>query len=131
MALFYTVYFLSGPSTQEFVQVSAAGISGGFTFPAGQSSTRIMFNINNDEVGLEDLETYIAVLSIDSATTASGVGIGAIATADVQIVDDDGTKLCVFVECVYCLYLHMHVCMNMHACVHAHACVHVHACVCR
>ncbi|XP_064387505.1 uncharacterized protein LOC135335846 isoform X3 [Halichondria panicea] len=84
-----------GPSTQDFVVVSAAGLPGQVTFPAGQMSVRVPFSINNDEVGLEDLENYLASLSLTSEAIAGGVSLGAISQADVQVVDDDEVSVSV------------------------------------
>ena len=81
---------LAGPSTQDFVVVSAAGLPGQVTFPAGQTSFRVMFDINNDEIGLEDLESYFASLSLSSEAISGGVSLGALDQASVQVVDDDG-----------------------------------------
>ena len=86
----FTFNINGGPSTQDFVVVSAAGLPGQVTFPAGQTTVRVPFNINNDEVGLEDLESYLASLSLTSEAIAGGVSLGAISQADVQVVDDDG-----------------------------------------
>ena len=69
---------------------SAAGLPGQVTFPTGQTSVRVPFTINNDEVGLEDLESYLASLSLTSEAIAAGVSLGAISQASVQVVDDDG-----------------------------------------
>ncbi len=70
---------------------SAAGLPGQVTFPAGLTSVRVPFTINNDEVGLEDLESYLASLSLTPEAIAAGVSLGAISQASVQVVDDDGT----------------------------------------
>ncbi|XP_064387621.1 uncharacterized protein LOC135335889 isoform X1 [Halichondria panicea] len=79
-----------GPSTQDFVVVSAAGLPGRFTLSAGQTSVRVPFNINNDEVGPEDLETYLAFLSLTSEAMAAGHSLGALTQATVSVTDDDG-----------------------------------------
>ncbi len=86
----FTFNVNGGPSTQDFVVVSAAGLLGQVTFPAGQTTVRVPFNINNDEVGLEDLEMYVASLSLTPEAIAGGVSLAAISQADVQVVDDDG-----------------------------------------
>ncbi|XP_064387511.1 uncharacterized protein LOC135335851 isoform X2 [Halichondria panicea] len=91
----FTFNVNGGPSTQDFVVVSAAGLPGQVTFPAGQTSVRVPFNINNDEVGLEDLESYLASLSLTSEAIAGGVSLGAISQADVQVVDDDEVSVSV------------------------------------
>ncbi len=70
--------------------VSAAGLPGQVTFPAGQTSFRVPFNINNDEIGLEDLETYFASLSLSPEAMNGGVSLGALNQASVEVVDDDG-----------------------------------------
>ncbi len=70
--------------------VSAAGLPGQVTFPTGQTSVRVPFTINNDEVGLEGLESYLASLSLTPGAIAGGVSLGAISQASVQVVDDDG-----------------------------------------
>ncbi len=71
--------------------VSAAGLPGGqVTFPAGQTSFRVMFDINNDEIGLEDLEMYSASLSLTPEALAVGHSVGAQSQASVQVMDDDG-----------------------------------------
>ncbi len=77
--------------------VSAAGLPGQVTFPAGQTSFRVMFDINNDEIGLEDLESYFASLSLTSDAIAAGHSVGAQSRATVQVMDDDGT---------YYIYVH-------------------------
>ncbi|XP_064387502.1 uncharacterized protein LOC135335845 isoform X3 [Halichondria panicea] len=91
----FTFNVNGGPSTQDFVVASAAGLPGQVTFPAGQTSVRVPFTINNDEVGLEDLESYLASLSLTPGAIASGVSLGAISQASVQVVDDDEVRLSV------------------------------------
>ena len=77
----------TGPSNQPFIVPSADGLNqNGFIFPAGQTTVRVPFVITDDEVGLEDLESYFATLT----TSAAGVNVGAISQTAVEIVDDDG-----------------------------------------
>ncbi len=76
----------TGPSNQPFIIPSAGGLNqNGFTFPAGQTTVRVPFVVTDDEVGLEDLESYIATLT----TSAAGVNVGAISQTTIEIVDDD------------------------------------------
>ncbi len=69
---------------------SAAGLPGQVTFPADQTSVRVSFNITNDEISVENLESYLATLSLTAGTIAAGVSLGALTQATVQIMDDDG-----------------------------------------
>ncbi len=88
----YNYYcFPSGPSTQEFVQVSAAGISGGLTFPAGQTSVNVPFTITNDDIAHENLESYFANLILSTAAMAASHTVGSLSRTEVQVRDDDGT----------------------------------------
>ena len=73
--------------------VSAAGLPGQITLSAGQTSVRVPFTINNDEVGLEDLETYLASLSLTSEAIAAGHSLGALTQATVSVTDDDGISI--------------------------------------
>ena len=76
----------SGPSVQTEIVQSAAGISSVITFqPTGPKMIDIEFNITNDVVALEVVETYSVRLS-----PPSGVNLGAIPTTNVVVVDDDG-----------------------------------------
>ena len=67
---------------------SANNLPTSFTFPAGQTSVRVPFTINDDMVGLEDLETYSVSLGLRN--TALNINLGSRTTAKVQIMDDDG-----------------------------------------
>ena len=102
-----TLIVIAGPSTQDFVVVSAAGLPGRFTLSAGQTSVRVPFNINNDEVGLEDLETYLAFLSLTSEAMAAGHSLGALTQATVSVTDDDGISIhykYILTHCLWTLY---------------------------
>ena len=73
----------------QFVEKSAVDLPTTFIFPAGQTSVRVPFNINDDMVGLEDLETYDVTLGLPSPAP-QGVALGARTMAVVQVMDDDG-----------------------------------------
>ena len=60
-----------------------------FTYPAGQTSVRAPFTINDDMVGLENLETYDVTLGLPSPAP-QGVALGAMTMAVVLVIDDDG-----------------------------------------
>ncbi|XP_064387545.1 latrophilin-like protein 1 isoform X4 [Halichondria panicea] len=83
------------PNTQDFVITSAAGLPGQVTFPADQTSVRVSFNITNDEISVENLESYLATLSLTAGTIAAGVSLGALTQATVQIMDDDDVSVSV------------------------------------
>ena len=94
-ALIHVVIFVTGPSSQAFVVQSAAGFSGSYVFPAGMTSARFMFTITDDNVGLEDIEMYLATLSLGAGAAAAGAMLGARAQATVAVVDDDGQLKCI------------------------------------
>ena len=73
----------------QFVERSANDLPMTFTFPAGQTSVRVPFNITHDMVGLEDLETYNVTLGLPSPA-AQNVSLGTMTMAVVQVMDDDG-----------------------------------------
>jgi hypothetical protein len=81
---------MTGPSVQTDVAVSAEGIDTVVTFEAGTSapdSISIQFGINDDDVGLEPVETYAVTFEI---LTLSGlVQPGMPADTIVNILDID------------------------------------------
>ena len=79
---------ITGPSTQSDVVISAAGISETQTFPAGSSSITFNFDLTDDIVGLEDVESYIASLQL--VGSPAGVELGATTETTVFVTDDDG-----------------------------------------
>ena len=70
-------------------QRSADDLPTTFAFPAGQTSVRVPFNITDDMVGLEDLETHNVTLGLPSPAP-QGVSLGVRTMAVVQVMDDDG-----------------------------------------
>ena len=75
-----------GPSAQTDIVRSADGISSVITFqPNGPRTIDVEFDITNDDVALEAVETYTVRLS-----PPSGVILGAIPTTNVEVTDDDG-----------------------------------------
>ncbi len=81
--------------SQEFVVPSAVVselFSFAFTFilSAGESRLRVPFDITDDEVGLEALETYIGDISLSPQAVAAGYTLGTLTQATLQVVDDDG-----------------------------------------
>ena len=75
-----------GPSTQSGIARSADGISTTITFqPDGPRTIDVTFNIMNDAVALEDVETYNVILT----PTTNATTLGAIPVARVEITDDD------------------------------------------
>ncbi|ORU95024.1 MAG: hypothetical protein A6F71_10280 [Cycloclasticus sp. symbiont of Poecilosclerida sp. M] len=86
----FTVLVYGGPSEQTDVAVSAEGINTIVTFEAGpgaSDSIFISFGINDDEVGLEAVETYTVVFEILSSTDL--VFPGMITETTVNILDTD------------------------------------------
>ena len=73
----------------QFVERSAVDLPITFAFPAGQTSVRVPFTINDDMVGLEDLEKYNVTLGLPSPAP-EGVLLGVRTMAVVQVMDDDG-----------------------------------------
>jgi hypothetical protein len=83
-------FTIPGPSTQTDVVVSAEGINTTVIFQAGTSvsnSISIPFGINDDDVGLEDVETYTVRFEILSSTDLVQPGMPM--EAVVSIVDSD------------------------------------------
>ncbi len=77
-----------GPSEQDTITVNGGGINSTVTFPVDQDTITITFPITDDEVGLEELERYVAMLEI--VGTPRGVVLGTITSADIEISDNDG-----------------------------------------
>ena len=65
-----------------------------FTFPANQTSVNVSFTITDDQIGLEDPETYNVTLGLTSSATALGVMLGPRSMTVAQVVDDDGVLWC-------------------------------------
>lgn len=83
-----------GPSAQQNIVQSADGIDTNVTFEAGfgsLNSTSVSFNISNDDIALEVLESYNVVLRLPQPTT--GVRLGNLSVTRVNILDDD-SKCC-------------------------------------
>ena len=80
-----------GPSTQQNIVQSADGIDTTVIFKAGfgfLNSTSVSFNISNDDVALEELESYNVVLRLPEPTT--GIRLGNPSVTTVNILDEDG-----------------------------------------
>ena len=87
----YTHQFITGPSNQLNVEISAAAVNEVIEFQAGAAAPdtiTISFEINNDEVALEDVERYIAQLNLEGSSNAVIVEPQ---TTEINILDDDGT----------------------------------------
>ena len=62
------------------------------TFPPDQDRVTIDFNIGDDQLGLEEIESYIASLMIEGSPPR--ISLGDIDTAQVDVVDDDRMFVC-------------------------------------
>ena len=84
----------SGPSTQTDVEISAEGLNDQeVEFPAGGSRIEfidITFRINDDDIGLEAIEMYVASFEIISAMGI--VEPVAPETTVINILDDDSKQ---------------------------------------
>ena len=101
--MFNDTHIITGPSEQTDVAVSAEGIDIIVIFGAGpdaDDSIFIPFGINDDEVGLEAVETYTVVFEILSSTNL--VFPGMIIETTVNIEEDD-RKL----HHAFCIYITM------------------------
>ena len=85
--IFTLIQFETGPSTQSDVFISAAGIFETKTFPAGSSSITFYFDLTDDNVGLEAVESYIASLQIVGSPL--GIQTGSLVQTTVIVEDDD------------------------------------------
>ncbi len=90
--LLQCLHTYTGPSTQTGITVNAGRIDSIVTFPADQQMITINFPIGDDDLGLEELERYIANLEIIGSP--SGVVPGTITSAEVQVRDNDGKDIC-------------------------------------
>ena len=72
--------------------VNADGIDSTLTFPPDQDMITINFDIGDDELGLEEIESYIASLMIEGSPPR--ISLGDISTAQVAVVDDDSMFVC-------------------------------------
>ena len=88
MYTFTTLYYLAGPSNNTGIIRSAAGISETKTFPAGSSSITFNFDLTDDNVGLEALESYIASLQLVGSPLGIETGVCLVETT-VNVEDDD------------------------------------------
>ena len=77
-----------GPSDQDNIERSADGIDTTITFPADQNTVEVSFTLTDDNVGLEDIESYL--VSLELIGTPVGVDIGDIPEATVNVLDDEG-----------------------------------------
>ncbi len=80
-----------GPSTQTDVEISAAGINSIVEFQGGDDSPdsiTVTFDITDDLVALENIESYVVGLTIEG--NPEGVAIGMVAMTTVNVLDDDG-----------------------------------------
>ena len=81
-----------GPSSQSDVVISADGINEILTFGAGADAPNrsdIVFNITDDDIALEAVERYIALLEVLPGSL--GVQVGDPSETSVAILDDDST----------------------------------------
>ncbi len=81
----------TGPSTQTDVEVSAEGIDTTIEFVGEEDRITISFDITDDNIALENIESYVVGLMI--VGNPQGVGIGMIPMTTVNIVDDDGEHI--------------------------------------
>ena len=88
MNTFTTLYQLAGPSNNTGIIRSAAGISETKTFPAGSSSITFNFNLTDDNVGLEAVESYIASLQLVGSPLGIQTGVCLVETT-VNVEDDE------------------------------------------
>ena len=88
-----------GPSLQQNIVLSADGINTTVVFEAGSTSnsTNVFFNISDDEVALEPLESYVTVLTLLQSTTS--VRLGSPSLTRVNILDDDSKCICIYFTC--------------------------------
>ena len=75
-----------GPTEQTGIIGNAAGIDETVLFPGDQQMITIPFGIGDDELGLEVLERYIAMLEIVGNPQSVVLGDS---EAEVQVMDDD------------------------------------------
>lgn len=81
-----------GPSSQSDVVISADGINEILTFGAGADAPNrsdIVFNITDDDIALEAVERYIALLEVLPGSLR--VQVGDPSETSVAILDDDST----------------------------------------
>ena len=94
-----TDFTVIGPSLQQNIDLSADGIDTTVIFEAGSTSnsTNVLFNISDDEVALEPLESYDTVLTLLQSTTS--VRLGNPSLTRVNILDDDSKCICIYFTC--------------------------------
>ena len=90
----FQVRVTGGPSDQTGIIINGGGIDEVIDFPVDVNMVTIMFPITDDELGLEEIERYIAMLEI--VGTPTGVIPGTTTSTEIQITDDDG-------ECEECV----------------------------
>ena len=83
--------FIPGPSNQRNIERSAAGINEIITFPAGPdgpNTIRVSFNLTDDDVALEDIESYVVDLTVQPSSP--GVTVEEPERTRINVLDDDG-----------------------------------------
>ena len=90
----------SGPGSQpSTVVVSGFSIDRSITLLAGQTSATLIFSLTNDEIGLEDVESY--QLRLTNLSQPVTIGQGGI--TNIIITDDEGNSVC---QCSLCSHLY-------------------------
>ena len=84
------------PRTQEFVVNSGGSINRDEAVTTGQYAFTFLLPLTDDEIALEDPESYVATLTL-APGTPSGVVLGSQTTTTISVADDDGESVCVCV----------------------------------
>ena len=80
---------------------SGGSINRDETFTTGQYTFTFSLPLTDDEIALEDLESYVASLTL-APGTPPGVVLGSQNTTTISVADNDSESVCVCVcVCVY------------------------------
>ena len=80
---------------------SGGSINRDEAFTTGQFIFNLSFPLTDDEIALEDLESYVATLTL-APGTPPGVVLGSQTTATITVADNDGESVCVCVCVCVC-----------------------------
>ena len=83
---------------------SGGSINRDEAFTTGQYTFTLSLPLTDDEIALEDVESYNATLTL-APGTPPGVVLGSQTTTTISVKDNDGESVCVHINYVLKLYL--------------------------